>query len=75
MPKRYSKLTLLYAKKLKEAWDELDPNYIIRAKMSAEARDYGASVSETFRDLGIDSVLRRLARRHRLGERLSKVIS
>jgi len=75
VPKKYSKLTLLYAKKLKEAWDELDPNYIIRAKMSAEAREYGSRVSETFREMGVNTTLRRLARQHRLGERLSRVIS
>lgn len=75
MPKRYGKLANAYRQILKEVWEEVDSNHVIRSKLSALASAYGRDVSEAIRRAGLDGELRRMAKKHKLGERYSEVYS
>ncbi|MEM4850514.1 MAG: hypothetical protein QXJ36_06765, partial [Desulfurococcaceae archaeon] len=69
MPKRYGKLANAYRQILKEIWEEVDSNHVIRSKLSALASAYGRDVSEAIKRARLDAEFRRLARKHRIGEK------
>ncbi|MEM4959394.1 MAG: hypothetical protein QXX12_05920 [Nanopusillaceae archaeon] len=53
MPKRYNKIALTLRKRVREAWDEADPNHDIRRSISLRLREYGKRLKREAERLGL----------------------